>query len=94
MIKKNGGYYVYGTVSAGWGNCDKYTTYNNALFFMDWIKKNIVIHEQKLCNKKLWVERSSKRWIARMENGCEQGRSSSANHIGVNIYSTNFKDTL
>ena len=58
MIKKGNGYFVYGTVSSGGGDCDSYELYNNALFFMDWIKKTIENHEQALCNTKLWTKRS------------------------------------
>ena len=74
MIKgQDQGYFVYGTVSAGYGECDTKELFNNALFFMDWIKETVENYELAMCKTKLWTQRSSRKWIARMKNGCEQG---------------------
>ena len=72
MIKKNKGYYVYGTTSGG--DCVHRNFYNNAVFFMDWIKRTMDYYERDMCKTQLWSKRASRKWIARVSSsGCIKG---------------------
>ena len=78
MIAKDEGYFAYGTVHGAMiGDefpCEQYSMYNNLLFFMNWIKKTMNEHEYSQCKTQLWAKRSSKKWIARVDNGCLKGK--------------------
>ena len=81
MIEEDKGYHIYGTVNSGDFSthsgqpvaCVRYNLYNSVLFFMHWIIKTINEDEHSRCGTRHWTTRSSKRWIAREENGCLKG---------------------